>query len=494
MRQILLVAFLLFGGPALAQVPRQSGPPAPPPANNLTTLFRGLFHFHGVQPEVIKNLGRSYDYANLIVVVHGDPDLQTQRVKEVCRATLSAGGAVLLAADTPLDAGGYLPGVAEVRITGGVVSHWDEEVLDNSQRNRPIVLPVPGNVGVSPFTGVSRVATFEPSCLVVGRSPRDLPLRQVAVFPPNATLVQNGRKVDGLAVVTLPFAVATTDERLDAHCMIVADPDVFSNRLIYTSGRADNPTDNLKLANNTVQWLKGANRSRCLFVENGQVRDRFDEFEFAAIPTGPPLPPVPPITPPDLFDPELQQAIAGFVNKEVDKAQTGNAWNRGLLSLVGGRKEILLATLATIVLLVIYALTRTRAVRGWYRKTFRPLPRDPAMLGPDVAVGSLGHRRLELLRTTDYGPVVRPLVRRLFQERGLPAEYAADTLPPLDIAVPRPKFLQDAIRTLWAESRATAPIGYGRWRMLEPLLAAVRAAADDDRWRFVGPTSRDAAT
>jgi hypothetical protein len=132
-------------------------------------------------------------------------------------------------------------------------------------------------------------------------------------------------------------------------------------------------------------------------------------------------------------------------------------------------------------------------VFGWYRRTFRPIPRDPAMLGPDVPVGSLGHRRLELLRSADYGPVVRPVVRQLFQDRGMPAEYTGDKLPPLDIDVRHPQFLRDSIRTLWAEARSAAPITFGRWKQLEPLLAAVRAAAEDDRWRFLDPSLRDDA-
>jgi hypothetical protein len=287
--------------------------------------------------------------------------------------------------------------------------------------------------------------------------------------------------------LTLPFALATTDDRLPVRCMIAADPDVFSNRMIYTSGREQNPTDNLKLANNTVQWLKGGTRTKCLFIENGQPQTKFDEFEFSSVPVGPPMPPVPDLPMPDITDEKFQQMLANETNKMVDQAEKNDVFNRGLLSAFQGHKGILLAVLLGLVLGVIYVVVRWRAVSGWYRKTFRPIPKDAAMLGPDVPVGSIEHRRLELLRSTDYGPALRPVVVQLFQDRGLPGEYTGDTLPPLDIDVRRPEFLRDAIRSLWEVVRSAAPVGFGRWKQLEPLLAAVRAAADDDRWRFAAP-------
>jgi hypothetical protein len=167
--------------------------------------------------------------------------------------------------------------------------------------------------------------------------------------------------------------------------------------------------------------------------------------------------------------------------------------NRGLLSVVGGRLPWIITGIAVVLLVLTYLLFRWKSLVGRYKRLFRPIPRDPAMLGPDVPVGSLEHRRLELLRSADYGPVIRPVVLRLFQDRGLPVEYTGDKLPPLDIDVRRPQFLREAIHSLWAVVRTTAPIGFGRWKQLEPLLAAARAAADDDRWRFAAPSPRDAA-
>jgi hypothetical protein len=475
----------------LSQVTTAQQPAPGLPANDAgTALFRGLFHYHKIQPESMRNIGKGYDHSNLIVVVYREPN--NQALREFCRTVLAKGGAVLIAADTDMSVIAYFPSTGVVRVTGDKVRFTQPQLIDNGQPTRPLAAPLPLAVA-SPFSGVERLATHEPSYLISPQLPPDVPLRLVATFPAGANVTQKGREVPGLGVFPLPFALASDETKSRVRCMVLADPDVFSNRMIYTSGREQNPTDNLKFANNTVQWLKGSGRTKCLFVENGTEQMKFDEVEFASIPTGPQLPP-PPVPNIDLLDHELQRKMAAFVNDKVDEAERNDAMNRGLLSMFGGRLSAILTVLACLLAFVTYLLFRWRAVRDWHRKTFRPVARDPAMLGPEVAVGSVGHRRLELLRSADYGPVLRQVVLRLFQDRGLPAEYPGDKLPPLDIAVRRPEFLREAIRSLWGILHTTAPVGFGRWRQLEPLLAAVRAAADDDRWRFVAPSPRDDAT
>lgn len=473
---LLLAVVVVF--PAFAQQPRAQ---ALPPNDESTTLFRGLFHFHKIEPEGASNVLARNDYSNLIVVVLCDP--KNQNVVNICRSTIRSSGAVLIAADTNMSAGTFFPDATDITITGGRVLSSRPEGVDNDQTNRPLVQPV-SSTDLNPFTGTRQVATNQPSFLIPTKLPPGFRMRTVAEFPRGTTVVQSERVVPGLGQLPLPFALATED-RGSLRCMVLADPDVFSNRMIYTSGRAENATDNLKFANNTVQWLKGNGRTRCLFIDrDGKPAQRFDEFQFSSIPLGPQVPP-PPIPNIDITDPELQKGLTDAVNQTVDRAQQNDVMNRGILNAFQGRKSVLLAVLAVILLLLTYVVFRFRTIVSWYRRRFRPIPRDPAMIGPDVPVGSLEHRRLELLRSADYGPVVRPVVRQLFQDRGLPAEYTGDKLPPMDIDVRRPEFLREAIRSLWVVLHTTAPLGYGRWKQLEPQLAAVRAAADDDRWRFV---------
>lgn len=456
-----------------------------------TDLFRGLFHFHKIQPETIGNINRpNYDYSNLIVVVCGDPQLQS--VKNICRTTMQHGGAVLIAADTEMSVSGFFPQAGDLQITGHRVGYGNPDVVDHGQAPRPFAVPLSVK-GVTPFSGVERVATNAPSYLLSVRPPPGIDLKPVAAFPTGAALTNRGGLILPTNHLPLTFALATTDDRFNLRCMVMADQDVFSSRMIYTSGREQNPTDNLRFANNTVQWLKGNGRNKCLFVENGSVMPKFDEFEFSSIPIGPQIPP-PPVPSIDVLDREFQQKVTDALNQATDQVQKNDMMNQGMLSLFRGSKALAIAALAVVLLFITYVTVRRAAIANWVRKTFRPIPRDPAMLGPDVPVGSLGHRRLELLRSADYGPVVRPVVWQLFQDRGLPGEYTGDKLPPLDIDVRRPQFLKESIQTLWAAVRSTTPIGFGKWKQLEPLLAAVRAAADDDRWRFVAPSPRDDAS
>lgn len=477
---------LLLAGPAVAQKP----PPQLPPNTAETQLFRGLFHFHKIEPESVANLQRGgYDYSKLIVVVLGN-STNNPTIAEHCRNTLANGGAVLVAADSSVNLAACFPRRGALRVAGLPARNFNPDVLDQGYASRPLVGPT-ATAGTSPWAGVRRVATDGPSHLSpmgANDRPAGLGLQLAAVLPDDTEISLGGQPIK---LDDVPFAYATADDTLPVKFMVLADPDVFGNRMIYTSGREENPTDNLKFANSTVQWLKGTQgRTRCLFIENGNVKDIFDEFEFSSIPVGPDLPP-PPIPNIDLMNPDTQRRLGTMVNTAVDEVQRRDMVNRG----IGGspeRRWVVIAVLATLLAFLAYAVVRWRAVTGWFRRTFRPLPRDPAMLGPDVAVGSVGHRRLELLRTADYGPVLREYVRRLFQDRGLPAEYTASKLPHADIAVRNPKFLREALAGLWAVVNSSAPVSYGRWRQLEPLLAAVRAAADDDKWRFAA-APRDTA-
>ncbi|MEO2089131.1 MAG: hypothetical protein ABGY75_06495, partial [Gemmataceae bacterium] len=92
----------------------------------------------------------------------------------------------------------------------------------------------------------------------------------------------------------------------------------------------------------------------------------------------------------------------------------------------------------------------------------------------------------------NYAAPVRSYVRQLFEDRGLPPGYDRPKLPPVDFDVRNPDYLRRSVRTLWAEVQSAAPVNYGRWKEMEPMLAALRAAADDDRWRFAPDDEGDA--
>jgi hypothetical protein len=492
----LLALLLLAPVPAVAQE-QQQPPFALPPADGGTQLFRGLLDFHKIEP-VTDPLNRPHP-AKLIVVVFGDP--RNQSVVEAARSALINGGAVLFASDGLLDLSAFLPSGKRASVTGDPIAFRISQPGQLLQWvGRGNVVPKGANgpfdrgmdlVGrdrpeMTLFAPFLNVEVNSPSRLAIPANNRPPELtRDVAGFPANAVNSGNGQTASDAVFA----AAGVGDDKNPFRCVAVADTDLFSNRLLYASGRLQNPNDNLKFANNLVQWLKGQDRTHCLFVENGQVVTKFDEVKFAAL-TGPnmPTPPVPTIDP---FDPKFQQRLTDYANNGVAQVQDDDRLV-GPLTNTPEKKAVVYAALAIIVAVIAYLLLRFRSLAGRFRAVFRPLPKDPHMLGPDAAVGSLEHRRLELLRGGNYAAPVRSYVRQLFEDRGLPPGYDYAKLPPIDFDVRNPDYLRHSVRTLWSEALSAAPINYGRWKELEPMLAALRAAADDDRWRFAPDDEGDA--
>lgn len=494
-RMLVCVVCVVFCG-SPPRAPAQ-GMPLPPNDRN-TQLFRGLFHFHKIEPEAVANLTPRYDYKNLIVVVLGNPNRQD--VVNACRFALANGGAVLLASDLSMDFGTYLPSAGRVSFSGFHTLFTEVGDLDRPVfGRRGVISPIlPGVVdqfggrvvGARPemdlFAPFGRLEVDGASYLTLGPArPRELP-RNVAQYPAGAVVGTPRGQVP--ATDQHVFAAAGVgDARNPFRCVAMADPDVFSNKLIYASAPADGvPNDNLKFANALVQWLKGPEgRTKCLFVENGSVQAKFDEVQFTALQTGPmpPLPPVPVFNP---FDEKFQQNLTDGLNKVAADAQDNNRFNNALAD-TNEKKAWVYRAVAILAAVVLFLLVRYRSLAGRFVAGFKPIPKDPHRLGPGTEVGSFEHRRLELLRGGNYGPPVRAYLRQLFEDRGLPAGYNGDWPPRFRFDLKNKDYLRRAVTTLWAEMTAAGPISYGRWKELEPLLLAARAAADDDRWWIEHP-------
>jgi hypothetical protein len=462
--------------PAPAQGP--GGVPLPP-NNQQTELFRGLFHFHKIEPESTANLTRGYDYSDLIVVVYGNPRVNSP-IPGIAKTALRNGGAVLIANSGETDLNPYLPSNGASSITGRRVQFLTQPSPNvKSWASRGGVVPIPQLGGAGPegelFAPYQRVEVASASYLVNDARPPEFAVN-VAAFPPNAQAGANVRP-------PLLFAAAGVGSpNKSSRCVVLADQSVFSNQMIYTSGRVQDPTDNLKFANTLVQWLKGPEgRTRCLFVENGTVQTKFDDVQYAAIPTGPPMPPVPVPPLPNPRDRQFQENLTNALNRGIEKAQEDDRLGKFLASN-NERKASLYLWLAAILAFVLYVLVRFRTLAARFQAVFRPVPKDPLRLGPDTVVGSVEHRRLELLRAGDYSVPVRAYIRQLFVERGLPPDHRGDRPPRFRFDLRNRDFVRQALTTLWAELHSDKPITYARWKELEPLLAAAVAAADDDRW------------
>jgi hypothetical protein len=468
---LILIASTAFG---------QSPKPAPQ-ANQGTELFRGLLHYHGIKP-LTRPVGNMRD---CIVVVYGRP-ARTQEAWDatvaVVRQTLLDGGSVLIATDLGYDVHDFFPNREPIRMIGGPVEcDLPSNCLDG-RRAYPLI------GGSWPFGSLAnandlRIATHQPGAIRLDRRQHYLN-GFVKRFPAGSHL--NRREFENNEVFA---AGGVGDERAPFRCLVVADQDVFTNQMLYASASDFNgiTPDNFRFANEVVKWLSAdQTRKSCIFIENGSVKERFDEFDFSAIPQSPNLPkdmPMPPI--PNPLDRPIQEGLAKTIDNGLAKVEDDNMLNRAFTrdNYVYGW---ILAAILCFVLSICLSIFIRRVWQSRHRAEFQPLPADPLMLGGDAPLGSFEHRRLELLRGGDFRAPVVAYLRRLFSERGIDAETAGRVPPPLDIRARNHRELKSMIRELWNEAFVfdREPLPYTRWKEIERALAVVRAAADADQWQF----------
>jgi hypothetical protein len=278
----------------------------------------------------------------------------------------------------------------------------------------------------------------------------------------------------------------------------MADPDVLSNAMLYSSGLPDqqgNQPHNWGFANRLVtDFLQDPHRrSKCLFVEGGKVRTDFDRVELKAIQS---MPNTPQIPIPNPLDRRVQAKMAELIDKGLanieDRTIADNALSGPPNDPYQRRYQMTLVILASAAGLVLVFLMVRRLFAARHMRNFVPAPTDPLFLGDETALGSFGQRRAELLRGTDFRAPVALRIRELLTERGLPDGFPRRRLPPLDFRSrgDRAK-LQHLILDLWdvAARDEALPLSYSEWKDWEPILAEVHAAAAAERWRFAPKSS-----
>lgn len=502
------LVLLALSVPAVAQPDRGNGGRAPfiPPKDANYDLFRGLLHFHGVKPLTLDEVGdlAPQDFRDVIVVVLGTGHNRWQPPQIYTQAAINNGGAVLIAMDDATDLSAFLPGVPARSLTVSGQSVTVPDVRSGYFQNVdfPFVTPVrPGPnadapeyrlfapLAAAPETPL-RIVTNQPTCLVVGRLPVAVS-KTVAEWPPNSTL---GGWAAGQ--FRMPFALAGAGgDRNPYRALVMADPDVLSNAMLYSSGLPDpqgNQPHNWAFANRLItDFLRdGHARTKCLFVESGKVRTDFDKVELKSIQQ---MPSIPPIPLPDPLDRRVQAKLAEVIDGGLAKLEDRTVADNLLAGPPNDpsprRYQTTMTVLAAAAGVVLVVLMARRLLGARHRKKFVPAPSDPLFLGDDTALGSFGQRRAELLRGTDFRAAVAYGVRTLFTAQGLPAGYGRRRLPPLQYRGRSDRErLGGDIRDLWdAAARDEAvSLSYAEWKDLEPVLAEVHAAAD--RWRFA-PTS-----
>jgi hypothetical protein len=503
---LLLLAGLLSTAPAAGQ-PRR-------PAGDIlwseTEVFRGLLRFRGVSPITSDDIGTRHNYEDVIVVILGPSVPGRVDAAGYARRALANGGAVLIAMEDPANLAPYFPApsASDARVTGEVVVAKDRTTpCYGGKLFCPFVAPTPqprialGDLNFvlddsphwSLFAGLDRVAVNTSGALAVEKPNRYVET-VVARFP-QGCLAQRG----GLAARDLPadraFALAGSGNAKNPfRCLVLADPSVFSNQMLLTSAppqgeqdRSVAATHNLQFADRVVNYLRGPlNRTQCLFIENGTVRNSFDDVNIAAL-QSPPLP-IPP--PPNPLDPEVQRKTTDFINRSIADWQANDGPNRAAAGPAPEyhkfTKAVQFLAAITAVLLLI-ALIR-RAWRGRHEPDVPPVPTDTGRVAGSGPPGSLARRREEILQAGDYTDVVRDYLRDLFVSRGLPTSVpeSARTMPEVVVRGPGNTTLREYLRILWGvvHGQNPRPVTYTRWKELEPMIDAVRRAAEDGRWRF----------
>ncbi|MFO0822978.1 MAG: hypothetical protein U0792_07640 [Gemmataceae bacterium] len=437
-----------------------------------TELFRAFLDRQGVKPVTREDVdrGRVRFTEDLIVIVlgdhsnwHLDPDPLV-----LARTAVNRGGAAVVAADTECS---YH--FRQVMVSFGRVQSPEHACL-HGDVDCPFVVPITdGGRQAEPdtptgrvFQKLTRVATNTPSYLHVNRFMGESRFA-LAKFP-NGSTASVPRRAPWDVPDDALFAVGGDGPDLDNETpyrfLMMADHSVFINEMLIEPG-----TQNLELTYRVIEFLQGPQkRKRCLFIENGQVIEKFDGLRQAFAKPKPQMPM------PNLWN--SQEKLVDLGNKIVDEAQSRNLLNNMLNKLVRlpslMRLLVLLATLYGM-----WFLMR----RFFSSRKPTDIPPAPAVAG--VATGPPGvfdRRQKELIRRNNIYEPVRDMVRDYFSSLGIETN-PGPKMPEVVItrAVRKPESLRLALKDFWklAYGRATGderePLA-GTGRIFRPSAASPR--------------------
>ncbi|HVK17465.1 MAG TPA: hypothetical protein VM533_10985 [Fimbriiglobus sp.] len=482
----------LFALPSPAQPPTERREPIPTLRAVGTEAFRGLLHYHKVEPVRPGEIAEP-DYSDLIVVVFGNPRVSSRNRVDpnpYTQRALRNGGAVLIAVDSQLTLTDFFPDQPDARITGDAVTCPDGIGAYDGFADCPLAVPRrPGEIVAATsdsewglFLGITQLAMNKPSTLVMGSKSRFL-RSELAGFPPKAhvrtALGQWSNPANRL------FAAAGSGRRGESpfQCLVLSDPSVFSNQMMAPP-EGKPPNHNVVFADRVVQWLRGPNgRSKCLFIENGILQSNFDVVRYESLQGMPPIP-IPPL--PDPLDPELQRKVTDTINRGIARWQDDDRPNE-IVAGTDNRFGRVVRFLSAFAALMLLALLVRRVWKGRHEPDVPPIPADTGRVAGTAPPGSLARRREEILQTGDYGGVLREYLQQLFASRGLPeATVQPHKLPEVRVQGRGNTTLREDLRILWdvAFGPRPRPVSYTRWKELEPMIDAVRRAAAEGRWRF----------
>lgn len=492
----LLILLVGLAAPVAAQTPGKL------PAGG-TEIFRFALHLHGVQPlsDVEEALR---DPAETMIVVVGDRDLDRHLGGFQLTSYVAGGGSILIAAEGPAGRGFNRPGqlgpdwatMFDITLTGNGLSGRRAQSYQGLE-GKLFVKPRPrvNDGGPSPFdlfegveeAGPRAVATDRPSEMTV-RNPPGFLVKNLAGYPAGTW-----RRADHRAVEESfdRFAVSLQPQQRGwnaaGRMIVLADSGVLTNGLMGFERDEENDPRGYRLdngnwdfANRTIDWLRGGfaePRSRCLFIQNGHVLDRFA----VQLPNDG-KPPVPNI-PPDV----MANLLLNAANPIIAEAEKRNVFNRFLERLFGFPR---LLRLFLIIVTVVFLIACFRRLARGRRK-----PEPAAVMTPYLQEtliprgGVLRQRTASQLESGNLYEAARRRVRERFDVLGGRPGPTGD-MPPILTAndLPDGPLLHQSVRWLWAVGYGESPtaIPPAEWDRTNLLLERVTVRAARGDWSF-GP-------
>lgn len=449
-------------------------------------LFRALLDREGIRPVAREEFERNFlqGFNDLIVIILGDPrSARRADPMWVARQVVQNGGAALIATDSELH---YLGPTGTTGWITGNRLECDRNNAYHRYPDCPYVIPLSPQVfrdGLAPqmpieavFRDLDRIATNSPSYLAVDTWTDELRY-PLARFPARSVLSGFNRQL--LPANTL-FAVGgegpSENLRRSYQFILMADHSVFINQMLLEPG-----TDNLELTYRVIDFLRQPNpanpresiRKRCLFIENGQVVERFDGLR-QAFKQGLPLPQV------NLWG--IQDKLVDLGNAVIDDVQNRDLPNK---LFVGGFGLPAIMRFLLLILTVVGTLVILNRLRG--SRQPQDLPPSPSVPGaPSGPPGVFDRRQRELLRRDNVYEPVRDLVREFFVSIGVHGEPGPKP-PPVVIAsvIRKPESLRKAIKDFWKLAYGPPEVlKVNQWREMEPYFERLRQAHADGKWRF----------
>lgn len=458
-----------------------------------TEVFRFALHKHGLKPES-NTQAIPQSIRESVIVLFGDTsNLPNGMTGTVLRSFISHGGAVLIVTDRPINPA--LPGTwaneFDITIGSGSVESPDgrgyrelnerpyiRPRVDLFQDLRNAVSPYDLIRGV-PEDGAKAIATDRPSTMKL--PPRD----RGGLVMSNLAGYMRGARLDGRP---LPpgddnFAVSYRDPASGGRLVVLADQSVFVNGMLgfVNDENAKNgftfDNGNWAFTNRTIEWLQSGfeePRTRCLFIENGQIKDKF-AIEISKGPK-PPIPDLPPEV--------MANLLLNYANPVLNELQEKDVFNK-FIEQNFGYERILKGFL--IVVTVLLAFAAIRRFLGTYRKpdgqTLAP-GEQAAMLPKGGVVRQRTNAQVEVGNL--YEAASRRIRDRFDRLGGRPGP--ANEMPPILIANDSRDagLIRSSIEWLWQIGYGSTPVTVSahEWDQVNGLLERVTRRAAKGDWSF----------